>query len=373
MFWKHIPFIVMTLFSCHGNDKDISELQVEMVKVDSLVVDRDTRFRILDHEAVNGNYLAYDPITKSFLVIDRQGKIIQEVKRIGEGPNEYNSNPSTAAFNQVGGGVFLQSPNELIWYDENWDIKKRWKYASNFGVTLYSGPRFKTPYYNQKEKDDPLVFTSFLPSIKIPFAEILSISGNGGIIEVFESSKDTLVWKLPIDFGLFSPHSPTDKEFDLAQVYYLDSENEVLLLTFDNSLVIGVYDMNADFEFGRKFTLVKDDLIDKGKGKTVKLFPVFDRDILLLRYSAIGELELARKKEENSGYSPVQDTNLYRLYYLSSDKGMLKEMPFPEGAEPNAELVSLGSGKFLMRDKELNDTEMNHSSYSIYEITMKEM
>lgn len=361
------------LFSCREKNASSPVLEIDLVKIDSFVVQRDTRFRILDHEAASGNYLGYDPITKSFLIIDRQGKIVQEVSRIGEGPNEYNSNLSTAAFNKVGGGVFLQSPNELLWYDENWDIKKRWKYAPNFGVTVYSGPRFTTSYYFKEDKESPLVFTAFFPGIKIPFAEILSISRNGGIVEVFESSKDSLAWKLPIDFGLHSPHSPTDKEFDLAQVNYLDTENKVLLLTFDNSLVVGVHDMNADFELVRKFTLPKDDLVDKGRGKTVKLFPAFDQGLLLLRYSGMSELELARRKEANSTYSPVQDAQLYRFYYLNKDKSVFKELPFPDGIEPNSELIMLGSGKILMREKDREDAEMNHSSYSIYEIRMKEM
>ncbi|EIM75794.1 hypothetical protein A3SI_12094 [Nitritalea halalkaliphila LW7] len=128
---KYTIVILLMFYACQGKETNQEAYHIDLVKVDSFVVRRDTRFRILDHHAFSGNYLGYDPITRSFLVIDKEGQIVQEVKRIGEGPNEYNSNLSAAAFNEVGGGVLLQSSNALIWYDENWDVKKLWKYAPN--------------------------------------------------------------------------------------------------------------------------------------------------------------------------------------------------------------------------------------------------
>ncbi|SDY95617.1 MULTISPECIES: hypothetical protein [Rhodonellum] len=370
VFWKFLPVIVVMFFSCQAKDRESASLDIDLVKVDSFVVKRDTRFRILDHHSKNGNYLGYDPITKSFILIDAQGEIIREVLRIGEGPNEYNSNLSSAAFNEDGGGVFLQSSNELIWYDQNWEIKKRWKYGPNFGLTVYGGPRYRTPYYFGEDTSRPFVFTSFFPNTKIPFNEIQTKLGNGHIVELFDSSNDTLIWKLPIDFSLYSEYNPKDKEFDLAPIYYLDTENKLLLLSFDNSIAIGVYDLNADFNFTRQINLEKSNLMDNGKGKTVKLFPVYNRDLMILRYSGMSELELATKKEANSTYSPIQDSKLYRFYYASEDKNVLKELPFPEGIEPNSELIILASGKFLMRDKDEEGAEMNYSSYSIYELRM---
>lgn len=368
--WRYIPFCVMSLFSCQANDKKTDPFVAELVKIDSFVVRRDTRFNILDHHSDSGNYLGYDPITKNFLVIDRIGNIVQEVKRIGEGPNEYNSNLSTAAFNEVGGGMFVQSSNELIWYDKNWNIKKRWKYAPSFGVTVYGGPRFKTSYYFKKDKENPLVFTSFFPGIKIPISEIQSISKYKGIIEIYESSKDTLMWKLPIDFKRFNPLAPNEKEFDLTQIYFLDNKNGLLFLSFDNSLTVGIYDLDDELNFNSEITLDEKVFMDKGRGKMVKLFPVFKNNLLLLRYSGISEAELIRKKDENKTYLPVNDTNLYRFYLVSRDKGALKGLPFPDNVEPTSEIIPLGSDKFLMKEKEEDNIETSESHYSVYAIRM---
>ncbi|EIM75795.1 hypothetical protein A3SI_12099 [Nitritalea halalkaliphila LW7] len=244
---------------------------------------------------------------------------------------------------------------------------------SQFGLTVYGGPKFKTPYYFREDTKKPFVFTSFFPNIKIPFDEIQSKSGNRHIIEVFDSSNDNLIWKLPIDFKLYSQYKPKDKEFELTPVYYLDSKNKLLYLSFDNSLTIGIYGLDLDFDMKRQITLEKNELFDKGKGKTVKLFPVFDHGFLILRYSGMSELELARKKELNAMYSPIQDTQLYRFCYTYGENAFFKELLFPDGIEPNSELLNLGGGKILMREKDREDSEITHSMYSVFKLRKKEL
>lgn len=369
--WRILPVLIVPLFSCQENKSQIAEINIALVKIDSLIIQKETRIRILDHHSNTGNFLGYGPITKSFLLIDGKGKILEEVNRFGQGPNEYSANLSSAAFNEDGGGVFLQSSNELIWYDENWVIKNKWKYAPNFGVTIYGGPRFSTPYYFEKNSPAPLIFTSFFSNVKIQFHEEQRRLGISKIVEVFDSSKDKLDWKLPIDFSLYNEYKPKDNEFDLSPVYYLNKEKKVLLLSFDNSLTVGAYDMSSEFDLLWLFNFEKNQLSDKGNGKTVKIFQNANHDFVILRYSGIADLELLSKKEENSSYSPLQDSQLYRFYYVSEDKKVLKELPFPAGHEPNSELIILGEGKFLIRCKDDEDTEMNYSSYSVFEITVQ--
>lgn len=371
---KPIYYLIFLIIFLSCQEKDASKLvfDLELVKIDSFVVKRDTRFKILDHHGTSGNYLGYDPITKSFLVIGQKGEIIDEVKRSGEGPNEYSSSLSTAAFYQVGGGIVVQSANELIWYNENWEIKKRWKYAPSFGVTVYGGPRFKTPYYLRNDATTPFVFTSFFPNVKVPFGEIQSLSPNGQIIEVFESNNDSLVWKLPVDFKQYTAFEPEEKGFDQAPVYHLDENSGSLLLTFDHSLTIGSYSLNTDFELTKAISLTEDKFADGGKGKNIKVFPVTDQGLGILRYSSMSELELKRKKEVNSNYTPLRDSELYRFYFIDSVTELVQEIPFPKRIEPNSELLPLGGNRILMRNRDREDVEIDQSSYSIFIFRKKE-
>lgn len=365
--WRYNFLILIIFFSCQGKDLKIIEFNTDLVKIDSIGIERETRFRILDHHSKNENLLAYDGITRSFILIDKEGKIIQEVNRRGDGPNEYNNNLITGAFNEFGKGIFLQSSNELLWYDESWNILNRWRFGSFFNIIVYGGPKFRTPYFFLEDTSKPFVFTSFFSNTYVPIVEIQSGLGSEKIIEVFDSEKDTLIWKLPVNFEMYSPYKPKDKEFDLMQVYHLDAKQNILYLSFDNSLSIGVFDLNKDFDLIHKIKINPNELFDKGKGKTVNLFPINNQDFIILRYSGISEIELENERAINENYSPLFDSRLFKFYYISNDGSVKKEMNFPENCEPNSELVLLGGERILIRDKDNEEKEMDYSSYSIFE------
>ncbi|WP_146140090.1 hypothetical protein [Cecembia rubra] len=341
-----------------------------MHKTNEMVIERDTRFIILDHHLEKNVFLAYDAITKSFICIDGKGKVIDEIERAGEGPNEYFTNILSAAFNERGDGFFLQSSNELLWYNENWEVINRWRFSSFFNIIFYGGPKIKTPYFFLNGATYPQVLPSFYSNIKIPIADVDPSISSRNLLEVFDPSDGSLTWKLPIQFGSFSPYKPADKEFDLTQVYFLDDNQKLLHLTFDNSLTIGIYDLTKNFELVKYVKIVEQSLEDKGKGKTVGLYPADESGYILLRYSGISEVELEKKKVNNEYYFPLTDPTLYKFYFL--DKGHLVSPPisFPENFDPNAEIILLENGKILMREKDKDDEESTYSKYAVFEFRL---
>ncbi|RZS95810.1 hypothetical protein BC751_1354 [Cecembia calidifontis] len=366
-------FIVLTtiiFFSCKENGIQSQIPQAELHKTNEMVIERDTRFIILDHHLEKNVFLAYDAITKSFIRIDGKGKVIDEIERAGEGPNEYFTNILSAAFNERGDGFFLQSSNELLWYNENWEVINRWRFSSFFNIIFYGGPKIKTPYFFLNGATYPQVLPSFYSNIKIPIADVDPSISSQNLLEVFDPSDGSLTWKLPIQFGFFSPYKPADKEFDLTQVYFLDDNQKLLHLTFDNSLTIGIYDLTKNFELVKYVQIVEQSLEDKGKGKTVSLFPADESGYILLRYSGISEVELEKKKVNNEYYFPLTDPTLYKFYFL--DKGHLVSPPisFPENFDPNAEIILLENGKILMREKDKDDEESTYSKYAVFEFRL---
>ncbi|PSL04466.1 hypothetical protein CLV48_105210 [Cecembia rubra] len=366
-------FIVLTtiiFFSCKENGIQSQIPQAELHKTNEMVIERDTRFIILDHHLEKNVFLAYDAITKSFICIDGKGKVIDEIERAGEGPNEYFTNILSAAFNERGDGFFLQSSNELLWYNENWEVINRWRFSSFFNIIFYGGPKIKTPYFFLNGATYPQVLPSFYSNIKIPIADVDPSISSRNLLEVFDPSDGSLTWKLPIQFGSFSPYKPADKEFDLTQVYFLDDNQKLLHLTFDNSLTIGIYDLTKNFELVKYVKIVEQSLEDKGKGKTVGLYPADESGYILLRYSGISEVELEKKKVNNEYYFPLTDPTLYKFYFL--DKGHLVSPPisFPENFDPNAEIILLENGKILMREKDKDDEESTYSKYAVFEFRL---
>ncbi|TVP50461.1 MAG: hypothetical protein EA341_07320 [Mongoliibacter sp.] len=365
-----IVLMAAIFFSCKENGIQSQIPKPELHKIDEIVIVRDTRFRILDYHLEKSIFLAYDAITKSFIIIDSKGEINQEIERTGEGPNEYNSNLLSGAFNEKEGGYFLQSSNELLWYNEKWEVNKRWRFSSFFNVVFYGGPKTKTPYFFLNDATYPQVLPSFYSNFKIPIEEVEPTLSSGNLLEVFDPSDGSLTWKLPIDFGSFSPFNPEDKEFDLTQVFFLDDDQKLLRLTFDNSLTIGIYDLTRDFELVKYVQIVEQNLDDKGKGKTVGLYPADDSGYILLRYSGISEVQLEKKKSNNEDYFPLADPSLYKFYFLDKDNMLSPPISFPENFDPNAELILLEKGKILMREKDKEDEESTYSSYAVFEFRL---
>src|SRR5690554_5221870 len=106
-------------FSCSGDSESRSQTlgtdSYYLEKIDSIHIDRENTVTVLDFHPASDKFLAYDQITQEFLVLDERGRVLEAVYRVGEGPNEYNSNLLAASFNHERGGYYTLSSRDFLW------------------------------------------------------------------------------------------------------------------------------------------------------------------------------------------------------------------------------------------------------------------
>lgn len=367
--------ISLFCFSCGRENTTESENKNKttyyLEKIDSIRIDRENRVRVLDFDPANNRFLAYDQITQEFLILDDRGQVLDSKYRVGDGPNEYNSNMLAASFNNEGEEYFMLSSNEFLWYNVNWEVEKRIRIASHVQLRFYSGPRFKVPYYRLSSSSDPYFFTSF-------FSGINSFAAGGDekeitskyLIEQFNPHNDDLEWKLSNDPKLIPDFEldKDNKEMKPVRIYSLDSEAKILYLTFERSKEIGVYDLANDFELKGKISFDHDSFTLTKKSKNKALFNFGDDTFGILYFMGLSETETEARKSNNSDYFPFSDPSLYRLIVLYNGFQQENEIEFPLNCEPHSEIIQLSENRILLRDKYMGSDEPEFSTYSIYEL-----
>jgi|GEM_PF-1405747 len=368
--------LLMHLFSCNSknsdttgisNPKKVSQTEYTWEKVDSFKVDRMTKFIMLDYNTKNQKFLAYDGITQEYLILDKKGNILQSVKRNGDGPNEYATLASAASFNHESDGYYVQTSNEFIAYNQNWEVIKRTKFSPYYGVNLYSGPRVKTPYYKSSEKE-PYFFASLFSGVGIFQMNKPEDWETTKLLEYYSPKLDSIKWALPLDKGLFMPYVFEKPNHYINQIYTIDDKRNLLYLTFQNGQAIGVYDMENEFKQNSKLPISHQHFMKSNQSKNRGLFR-FDGDLIgLLYYKGISEGAEQIRKEVNPNYSAFEDPSLYSFILFNKTIQLEKELPFPQNASPRSHPIVLPDNCILVMDKQNNELEEEFSTYSIYQL-----
>jgi len=358
--------------ACNGDPNSGSEVKSLPVyyleKVDSIRVDRETNIWILDVNTANGGFLALDQVTEEFLVLDKRGKVVEAVIRVGEGPNEYNSRLLTASFNQEEGGYFAQSSVEFLWFNDAWEINKRIRFASSTSMFFYPGPKLKVPYYRLSDASIPYFFTNF-------FSGFTYMGGSEGemakyLIEQFNPQKQDLEWVLPSDPELLPEFEVDQKNKGTkpTPIYALNREEKLLYLTFERSSEIGVYDMANEFELKKKISFTHDSFSLTKKSKNTKLLQ-FSPDLNgILYFEGLSEAATEARKSAEPNYFPFMDPSLYRMIVIHDGVQQVEEIDFPLSCDPRSEILQLPENRVLLRDIYTGDKEPEYHSYSIYEL-----
>ena len=361
-------------FACSQNSKSGSEIittdSYYLEKVDSIRIDRENTVTVLDFNPIGNKFLAYDQITQEFLVLDERDQVLEAVYRIGEGPNEYNSNTLAASFNHERGGYSLLSSRDFLWFNENWEVEKRLRFAPHAQIRFYTGPRFKVPYYTSQGDPQPYLFTNFFTSINSGI-----IGEEGGLaskylIELYNPHKDSLEWRLPNDPQLL-PDFELDEEHgqkSSAPVYALDNEAKLMYLTFERSGEVGVYNMADAFALKEKIAFDQESFIQSNKSKNTALFTFGSGTIGVLYFMGLSEAATQARRNNNPGYFPFSDPSLYRLIMVRDRLQQEEELAFPADCEPHSEIVQLPGNRILLRDRYQGDDEPEYSTYSIFEL-----
>ena len=363
--------ISLLYFSCYKADQSTSKIGEEgrfyLEKVDSIHINRENRVSLLDFHSGRNRFLGYDQITEEFLVLDNRGNVLEAVYRKGEGPNEYNSNLLGASFNQEGEGYYTLSSTEFLWFDKNWEVTRRLRLVPDVQVVFYSGPRFKVPYYTLPETESPFIFANFFTDTNTGMPEEVP---HPYLIQFYHPHADSLKWGLSNQPELL-PKFDLDEESQLTKpvpLFVLDNEAKRMYLTYQRSGQIGIYDLANDFKLLEKIDYKQENFTRSNNSRNLRLFNFSNNGFGVLYYMGLSEAATLARQNQDPDYYPFADPSLFRIVLVRDGVQEEKQMEFPEGAEPNAEIVQLPGNRILLRDKYMEDDEPEYSSYSVFEV-----
>ncbi|WP_143156094.1 hypothetical protein [Cyclobacterium lianum] len=369
-----VILILSFFMSCDPSKKSGAELKQGksyfLQKIDSIRINRDNAIRLLDFHPSKNHFLAYDLITEEFLIVDGNGRVLEASNLVGEGPNEYNSSLLAASFNQEGGGYFLQSSNEFLWYNPDWELEDRLRFASSIFIRFYSGPRLEVPYFRYEDDSSPHFFTNFFSGVNNGIRGIDEGSESDYLIEFYNPGRESLEWglanKKELLPGLMEASGPEPTK--PTQVFALDRKTNKLYLTFEQSGEIGVYDIAGNFELEERLTFIHNDFSVMKNARNRSVFQ-FDEDLLgILYFEGLSEAATESRKADDPDYFPYGDPGLYQLIILQDGVQQEEEIAFPAGCEPHAEIVVLPGRRLLIRDRYRGEDEPTYSTYSIFEL-----
>jgi hypothetical protein len=362
--------ITVACFSCESRNKTGfgDEIVYQFVKIDSFQVDRPNRIRMLDYNAKENEFLAYDQITHEFLRIDGEGDVLEAVKRFGEGPNEYSTSMIAASFNHEGEGYLLQSSNEFIQYSSEWEVKDRLRIAPFQIIKTYTGPRSQVPYFYLEGLSEPFFFSNFFSGVPVHHFKAKDDYSSQKLIELYNPMKGSLEWALGFDTKLIQDSDLSQNELRPNQIFALDKMSKLLYLTFQNGKAVGVYDLANNFAPKDEISFVQKDFVKTNKSRNTALLDFGSDGLGVLYFTGLSEGAAQIRKERDADDLPYQDPSLYRFVMLQEGSQLEKEVAFPLGTEPHSEIIQLPGNRILLRDRDNGSEEPDYSSYSIFEL-----
>lgn len=126
------------LLSCGmGSDQNTLSTkgtQYELVKVDSIRIDKLEAIQITDYDAENRRLLAYATSTKLCLEMDMEGNILNEADLTGEGPGHFGMGLTELGY--FGDGKVIHGPAVYFTYNDDWSYLNRIVYSSSGGYSI---------------------------------------------------------------------------------------------------------------------------------------------------------------------------------------------------------------------------------------------
>lgn len=108
----------------------IKKATYELVKADSLIVDKLEILQITDYNPETKTYLAYSAINKACMELDENGKILNEVDLRGEGPGHFGQGMSAMGY--VGGTKVIEGGASYIFYNQDWTYRDKFSPGSGY-------------------------------------------------------------------------------------------------------------------------------------------------------------------------------------------------------------------------------------------------
>ncbi|NHE59990.1 hypothetical protein [Cyclobacterium plantarum] len=353
--------------------------QYKLIKSNEFKIDSFLPVEIIDYYSQKGIYLAYinKPENTEILLLDEDGNILVQKDLLGEGPNQSVASLNSMAFTDEG-NIWIQTPFQVLLYDQNLNLKKRDKYLARTQVYLHGNMRLFSFFF---QNDVPDGFSFITNPSGVDWSVDNRDFKNRNLIEIFQPEFDK-----QIEFAAISDRE-VSKQIDKSigplyfPIYFIDrSMNKLYLVTsFDNEITI--YDLNSlrleshikieheEFKALKNSEITRNNLstfnniitLTARNHKILKL----DNGIIILNYiREISPITYEKEKSEDPTYHHFKDPSYHRLIIFDQFKQLSGDMPMPKNGKL---MINLPGNKLLFQ---ISDPEVEEDfiGYEIYEI-----
>jgi hypothetical protein len=338
---------------------------------------------LIDYLPQEGLYLGY--INKfseelEITLVNEEGEIIIHKNLEGEGPDQSVAALNSMAFSDDG-DIWIQTPHELLLYDQKLNLKKRIRYPSSLQIYLYGIMEVFPYFYNS----DALSGFSFItnPSGACKYLDNRDFSISN-LIDIFHLGLDKSYEMAPVS------ERPLAKNLDRSvgaiyfPVYALDRKKSKLYMTTSIDNEITVYDLITNKIASRikvvhgefkslKNTSITSKSLPSYKHITLasrnhKIFQL-DGGLIVLNYiREISEGTYEKKIADDPGYHHFRDPEYHRLILFDGTKQLTNDLSVP----PNGTIkMGLPNNRLLVRLTD-PDVEEDFIRYGIYKVSKTE-
>lgn len=363
-------FFISMFFSPNDSFSQYKFEKIEEFKINSLYP-----VEIVDYYPQDKLYLGYLNTSKGtrITLINESGEMIIQKVLKGDGPNLISSALNSLSFSQDG-DIWIQTPIEIVLFDQKLNIKKRIRYLSSSKMQIY-GRMEVFHYFNQNES---LSSFSFITN---PSGTNSYMPNRENLIEIYRVEKEELHTMAPVT------DRPLYKKFDKSMlgnlyflVYTLDPKKRKLYVTTRLDNEITVYDLNTrklesrikiahdEFKILNKTSITNSDFPSYGNislGSINHKIFLLDGGMVVLDY--IKEIPYGtyeKKIADDPTYHHFQDPAYHRLILFDGTKQLSGDLPLPI----NGKLTMTLPNNRLLVQLINPDVEEDFIRYGIYKL-----
>ncbi|SFO16998.1 hypothetical protein SAMN04488519_104145 [Algoriphagus ornithinivorans] len=210
-----------------------------------------TSVEILDYYPEEKIYLGYTYTAngKEILLLDESGKILLQKNKQGEGPDQHSANLSCLAFSETG-DIWAMTSVEILLYDKNLKVKKRFKYQPSNILHLYTISK-KFSYFKKDTSKSDITFATIPTGTSRFNPQSIRNFNKAKLFELYDQKSSSIS-----EFSFLSERQITDEFLGLvggfyAPIYSIDAKSSKLFLTSTFDGEITIYDLLKETLIGK--------------------------------------------------------------------------------------------------------------------------
>lgn len=381
-----LPLLLIQLIACDPNtDKNTDKFPIskyELVKADSIMVDYMENINILDFDNERNIILGYNSRSGDFIEFDLNGKILNEVNLVGQGPNDYGRN--SYQVNYLGGGrAGVAAIGRYFIYNEDWNVESKVDFDYKAIISVMGGGGY-IAFGNPQLKD------TSNPYVSIPGAHFLvtnkediknphlfhlnTVTGEG---DYFHQFPDSSIFVQSNEFYPQAMETVTSYNHEV-QVLDVVHHGEAILYRYDISdatpMLITSFRFDYDNPKGLKgisfdtqgvSLMNAGGLISEFNQKITGLYSFEDKQLIIYRERNPLSDVISPNEENPEKLREFYDAPTKSWAYLIKDGKRISEN-MPIGSPRIA--LQLGKGRFLSTRYVDPEVERDTQLYYIYEL-----